>query len=174
MGLSDIEAYQWQSSGDGESWEDIEGAEEKDYEFTADESCFTTSYRLVATATDGRRYASSAFTPKRAICYIVTEPMTRAAEAYVPVPYSDLQEAVDAVEDEGGTVYLTADVTIDDTIKVGGQSVGNSKSCTIKSDPNSGEKYTLTRGQSLTDSMFEVLIASRAAGSDLSASLTLL
>lgn len=99
--------------------------------------------------------------------------MTRAAEAYVPVPYSDLQEAVDAVEDEGGTVYLTADVTIDDTIKVGGQSVGNSKSCTIKSDPNSGEKYTLTRGQSLTDSMFEVLIASRAAGSDLSASLTL-
>lgn len=127
----------------------------------------------MATATDGRRYASSAFTPKRAICYIVTEPMTRAAEAYVPVPYSDLQEAVDAVEDEGGTVYLTADVTIDDTIKVGGQSVGNSKSCTIKSDPNSGEKYTLTRGQSLTDSMFEVLIASRAAGSDLSASLTL-
>ena len=154
VGLSDIEAYQWQSFGDGESWEDIEGAEEKDYEFTADESCFTTSYRLVATATDGRRYASSAFTPKRAICYIVTEPMTRAAEAYVPISYSDLQEAVDDVQEENGTIYLMDDVEISETIEVGGHSSGGLRSCTITSAPETGARYTLSRATE--DAMFSV------------------
>lgn len=142
--IADASAYQWQTCTDEEEWTDIEGAEWTEYGFLADETSYGKSYRLVVTDTQGQRYASLAFKPEKAVCYVM--PLARDASVST---YSQLKDAVG----DGGVIYLTSDITISSTIGI--TRAAGTSNVTIKSDMNQpGAPFKLIRDTG--DSMFSI------------------
>lgn len=150
-------SFQWQVSDDGENWSDIGGAKERIYRFAVSDEVFSKWYRICAD--DGKQtYVSEGVRIKKAVCYTVSQGMSRASSTKNVNGHESLEEAFAEGHSESGdhnvTIILLQDVEVEDTIKVGTPKASSYSTNTYTLKSEAGKTYRISPKNGFKAMMF--------------------